>query len=218
MTDIKSINLMIATPAYNSQVHTDYLHTIIGIGNTGIKFSLKTLGNESLITRARNALISKFWAEDKFTHLLFLDADVYLNPHGLIQMLNHKKEVIGAPVCLKSKDENGNRILNTDVKVDEKYSLQEANRIGTAVLLLSRKAVQALVLKAIEEARVYNTSKLSQQQGLGKINYDIFRTCIVEDEYLSEDFSVCHQLRLLGYKIHVETSVYTRHNGMVAFD
>ena len=211
-------NIMIATPAYNSQVHTDFVHTLIEINNTGLKFALQTIGNESLITRARNSLISNFWHLENFTHILFLDADVYLDAKGLLQMLAHEKDVIGAPVYLKGKDEHGRQTLNTDAGIDQEPSLQVANRIGTAVFLLSREAVESLINDAIKDKRVYRINKKFQKNAVTDKNYDIFTTQIVNNEYLSEDFSVCHKLKSLGYKIYVDTSVYTRHSGMATFD
>ena len=209
---------MIATPAYNSQVHTDYVHTVMEIRNTGLAFGIQTIGNESLITRARNALLANFWHLEEFTHLLFLDADIYLDAKGLLQMLSYDKDVIGAPVYLKGKDENGRQTLNTNVEIDQQPALQIANRVGTAVFLLSRKAVASLVQDAIKNKRVYKINEKFQKNAVNKQQYDIFTTEIVNGEYLSEDFNLCYKLRKLGYSIYVDTSVYTRHSGIVNYD
>lgn len=211
-------HVMIATPAYNGQVHTDYVHSLMKISNTGLNFALQTVGNDSLVTRARNALIANFWHLDEFSHLLFLDADVYLDAEGLLSMITHDKDVIGAPVYLKGKDDKGNQTLNTDAEIDRLPTLQVANRVGSAVLLLSRRAVGALVDDAVRQQRVYKPGATYRCGGIADEHYDIFRTEVVNQEYLSEDYSVCYKLRALGYEIYVDTSVYTRHNGMVAFD
>jgi hypothetical protein len=38
---------------------------------------------------------------------------------------------------------------------------------------------------------------------------------VVDDEYLSEDFWVCRQLRELGFAIHLDPTIVTRHSGMM---
>ncbi len=199
-------------------LHTDYLHAILGFISNSIPHSVLTIGNESLITRARNAILATFWESEDFSHLLFLDADVFLDPQGLESMLEHNKDVVGAPVYLKSKDSQGKQTLNTDAQPDVLPVLQSVSRVGTAALLLSRAAVNALVEHAKQDARVYSINQLLRREGMAVQHYDVFRVGISEGEYLSEDFWVCKELRALGFKIYVDTSVYTRHNGMVCFD
>ena len=81
------VNIFIGTPCYNSMVHSDFLHSIMSFHEYKIPFSLMTIGNESLITRGRNTVISYFYSTMNFTHLLFLDADIHLPAMGLIQLL-----------------------------------------------------------------------------------------------------------------------------------
>ena len=212
------LNILIGTPAYNGQIHVDYLHAILDFAKAGIPYSVVTIGNESLITRARNTLIAAFHSMPVFSHLLFLDADVYLDAKGLSDMVNHEKDVIGAPVYLKGRDSEGNQTLNTDANPQKLPILQSVDRVGTAAFLLSRAAVSSLVQHAIDEKRVYENHKMLQRPELPETHYDIFRVGISNGEYLSEDFWVCRELRSLGYEVFVDTSVYTRHNGMVAFD
>ena len=210
--------ILICTPAYNGQVHVNYLHSMLNFFKNEIHYSVMTLDNESLITRARNTLISTFWSKEQFTHLLFLDADVFLDHEGLQSMLAAKKDVIGAPVFLKGRDSEGKQTLNTDANPEISPVVQSVQRVGTAALLLSRTAVAALVNKAIEEKRTYTLNEMLQTQDVPSTHYDIFRVGVADDEYLSEDFWLCRELRSLGFEIYVDTSVYTRHHGIVAFD
>ncbi|HEX9167922.1 MAG TPA: hypothetical protein VF886_03210 [Roseiarcus sp.] len=103
---------MVGTPAYGGMVHIDYLRRLFEYTETGIQFELDTIGNESLITRARNAILATFHARRELTHLLFLDADTSLPAAGLVRMLMARTPVIGAPVGLKGFDANGNRMWN----------------------------------------------------------------------------------------------------------
>jgi len=55
-----ALNLFIGTPCYNSMIHSDYLHSIISYQERKLPITIMTLGNESLVTRGRNTVISYF--------------------------------------------------------------------------------------------------------------------------------------------------------------
>jgi hypothetical protein len=211
-----AINLLIGTPAYGGMVHSDFASALLRYQQTQISFALMTIGNESLITRARNTILSEFHERTEFTHLLFLDADVLLPAPGLRRMLNSGRDVIGAAVALKARNAEGARIFNVGKLFGESGQHYLVERIGTAALLLSRAAVDALVNEARTAGRVY--SRGVQVRGLelqATVQYDVFRTGVVDDEYLSEDFWICRQLRLLGFPIHLDPTIVTRHSGMM---
>jgi hypothetical protein len=101
-------NIMVGTPAYNGMVHTDYVHSLLSFGRIGIKFGFLSIGGESLITRARNSILARFYHTPEFSYLLFLDGDVYLQGEDLKKMIDAERDVIGAAVPLKTR-EDGNR-------------------------------------------------------------------------------------------------------------
>lgn len=208
--------LLIGTPAYGGMMHSDCVSALLRYQIAGIDFALMTIGNESLITRARNTIISEFHARQAFSHLLFLDADVWLPPAGLRRMLDAGRDVIGAAVALKGRTAEGARIFNIGKAMGESRGLYHVERIGTAALLLSRAAVAALVADAIADGRVYASGfDLRGVELKSTVQYDVFRTGVVGDEYLSEDYWVCRQLRQLGFDIHLDATVVTRHSGML---
>jgi hypothetical protein len=209
----ENVSLLIGTPACAGQVHVDYLSALLVFQRESIPFTLMTIADESLITRARNTIISAFHERREFTHLLFLDGDVHLPREGLARMLGSGKDVVGAPVALRGVGTNDARLFNVGNTVGEDGTLLVVERVGTAALLLSRAAADALVADARREQRVYERNRAL---GDGSIQYDVFRVGVVDGEYLSEDFWVCHVLRRLGFPIHVDPTVVTRHNGMVA--
>ena len=213
---VANVNLLIGTPAYAGQVHVDYVAALLEFRRQGMPFTLMTIGNESLITRARNTIISAFHARREFSHLLFLDADVHLPHEGLVRMLECRKDVIGAPVALKGLGPDGGRLFNVGKALDEDGPLLVIEHVGTAALLLSRAAADALVAEAKRDQRVYARSAVAGDAGNGSIQYDVFRVGVVDGDYLSEDFWICHVLRRLGFLIHVDPTIVTRHNGVVA--
>jgi hypothetical protein len=206
-------HIMIGTPAYGGMVHVDFVHNLLTYRQADIAFTLITLGNESLITRARNSLISMFWHNQAFSHLLFLDADVALMANDLQYMLSCNKDVIGAPVALKGRTASGARIFNVGNAVGEAGELVLTSRIGTAALMLSRHAVGALIQDAKDDGRVYNRGDNNRGDTGSSVHYDVFQVGVQEGEYLSEDYWVCASLRRLGFAIHLAPAICTRHHG-----
>lgn len=220
------VNIFIGTPCYNSMVHSDYLHSIISYHERKLPFAVMTLGNESLITRGRNTVLSYFHRAKNFTHLFYLDADMHLHADDLIRLLAHEKDVIGAPVALKGYNaETGQPVYNTGkVLSKEDNGLITVDRVGTAVFMLSRKAVDALVQEAIKTNDVYFGNPHSRGDAQSDtLMYDCFKVGVVDKDfetagdYLSEDYYVCNTLRRLGFDVFVDPNVKTRHNGMYVF-
>src|SRR5690606_30905077 len=102
MNDQRQAYLMIGTPAYNGMVHVDFVHSLMSIAAAGIRYTLVTTGGESLITRARNGILSRCHFTPECAHLLFLDGDTRVSGESIRRLLSHERDVIGAPVPLKT--------------------------------------------------------------------------------------------------------------------
>ncbi len=211
-----AVHVMVGTPAYGGMVHLDYVRSLFGFLGSGISFESVAIGNESLITRARNTILAGFHRRKEFSHLLFLDADVHLSGSGLAQMLAADVPVIGAPVALKRINPDGSRVWNVGRSKGSRGGLLKVEHIGTAALMLSRAAVDALVEDAIAHHRTYARPATTQGDIETDVHYDIFQVGVHEGEYLSEDYWVCRRLLSLGFDIFVDASVVTVHNGIMA--
>ena len=82
---LPSIRIFVATPCYGGMLTTNYFEGCMGLMaeciRKGIGLQFATIGNESLVTRARNTLVQLFMDDKKkYTHLMFIDADIGLNP------------------------------------------------------------------------------------------------------------------------------------------
>jgi hypothetical protein len=204
---------MVGTPAYGGVVHIDYLRRLFEYTKAGIKFELDTIGNESLITRARNAILATFHVRRELTHLLFLDADVSLPAAGLVRMLKARATVIGAPVALKGFDADGARMWSVGRCVGVAGSLLKVENVSTGALLLSRAACDALVEDAIDHGRTYGRMRTLKGNTDTSVHYDVFRVGVQANEYLSEDYWVCRRLRALGFDVLIDPSIVTTHYG-----
>jgi hypothetical protein len=209
------MNILIATPAYNGMIHIDYLNTVLSIYQEKIQFSVLNIGNESLITRARNYCISFFLANTQFTHLLFYDGDIGIEFGFLTKLLNHKKDVIGIPIALKGFQNNGSTVYNVGEILEKcNDNLYKVNQVGTGVLLLSKK----ICIDLSKNAKTYKNNKFTRGKTSEFPVYDIFQVGVDENgDYLSEDFYVCKKIRELNYDIYIDDSIQTNHNGIFSF-
>jgi hypothetical protein len=89
--------LFISTPMYGGQCFGFYTQSLLQLNNklrdANIESMMSFMFNESLITRARNALAHQFLKTD-CTHLFFIDADIRFNAADVIPMLEADKDII----------------------------------------------------------------------------------------------------------------------------
>ena len=77
---LRTTRVHIAMPCYGGMLTESTFMSFIKWANTarqlGIDWTLETMVNESLISRARNTLTAKFLEQKESTHLFFVDADI----------------------------------------------------------------------------------------------------------------------------------------------
>lgn len=97
--------ILVCTPCYGGTVHNGYLQSMWDLVNAsyqiGISVGLHTVNGESLVTRARNYLVSNF-LKSNATHLMFIDADITFNPFDVFRMLSMDKDIIVGSYPLKN--------------------------------------------------------------------------------------------------------------------
>ena len=89
--------IFIGTPCYGGMITADYFKScmqLVALASIKkIELQFGTIGNESLITRARNTLVQLFMDGD-YTHLMFIDADIAFDPNTIFRMLDFDKDVV----------------------------------------------------------------------------------------------------------------------------
>ena len=97
--DFTKVHLHIGIPCYGGMVSeptmTSFLRFVLLAQQAGLNWSLDTMVNESLVTRARNNLMAKMMTNTQATHFMFIDADIRFQPESILQMIACDKEVIG---------------------------------------------------------------------------------------------------------------------------
>lgn len=239
---IPTPSLFIATPMYGGMCTGRYLQSIIQLSDMcrqiGWNYSLSMIWNESLITRARNALVKQFFASP-CTHLFFIDADIGFNPMEAQAMVLANKDVICG--IYPKKEINWPRVRNAmaagvpddqlrfhtgslvanlvnyqgvaETPVDQPLEIWEG---GTGFMLIKRE-----VLEKMKPACAVYRNDVSGSAGVGDEIVEYFKTSIdgQTGRLLSEDYDFCHTWRKrCGGKLYAAPWVNLAHFGTYAFE
>jgi hypothetical protein len=242
-------NLLVATPCYGGQMLRGYTQSILNLqrlcDSNGIKLEILTIGNESLITRARNFYVSLVLAKKEYTHMIFIDADISFNPLNVVRMLTSGKDVVAG--CYPKKGINWEKVTTlARENVVEKEFIEPAsydyavniiteNDQGTqrvpiqnGFMKVAYAATGFMMIKreVLEKmAREYSHLKYINDVG-GYDNHgnkDYFYAlfdCVIDPvskRYLSEDYAFCKRWMAMNGEIWVDLSCNLTHSGTYDF-
>jgi len=215
---LKTTRVHICMPCYGGQLTEATFMSFIKWGNTcrqlGIDWTVETMTNESLISRARNTLTAKFLNTEGSTHLMFIDADIGWEPWHLLVLLNRQVDVIGGLYPMKSLPVKWcvNGIPGQEEGVD---NLVEVTKTGTGFLLIKKDVFDKL--NAHPAVRHFNND-IGLDPALDKYMKTYFDTAVRENRYYSEDWTFCENWRDLGGKVYIDKRVLLKHVGTYVFD
>lgn len=216
-------SVMIATPAYGGQVTEPYfqsvLKTVFEANRVGLPVAVFTQSNESLITRARNNMVSTF-LESQFDQLLWIDADIQFDPANVLRLVNSPYEVTATAYPLKgvywdavagdtaeakqasSKQFVVNRV--TDVVDDNGFA--EVYDAGTGFMCIKRSALEKMVTEYPELEYRADDGGLADDQRKRYLFFDTMLDTMDDGvRYLSEDYAFCRRWQNIGGKVMLDT-------------
>lgn len=216
---LRTTRVHICMPCYGGMLTEQTFMSFIKWANMcrqlNIDWTLETMTNESLISRARNTLVSKFLTNPDSTHLFFVDADIGWEPWQLLLLLNHRKDVVGGLYPMKTLPIKW--VVNgiDGGETEEDGNLIEVSKTGTGFMLIKRD-----VFDTVKQHD--DTIKFKNDIGLDPVldenMYTFFDTVVREGRYYSEDWDFCEKFRDLGGKIWVDKRVLLRHTGTFVFN
>lgn len=246
---MKVPKLMIATPCYGGQMFYNYMNSVLGtiihLNKKNIEVKLVGMGNESLITRARNQLSAEFLSSD-CTHLLFIDADITWFPPDVEKLLNWNKDLIGGVYPMKDYHfENAEEAMKASYNKDGKFNAEmfksklmrypvnfkegqkniEVNKglikvknIPTGFMLIKREVFEKMIKKQIVQKLTQDSNR---DKRLEPYLYNFF-DCDVDKKghYLSEDYAFCMRylnLDVDNNEIFADISIQLSHTGTHTF-
>jgi hypothetical protein len=236
-------HVFVATPMYGGMCAGYYTQSILQLSRlaaaNNITFSFSFMFNESLITRARNALVKAF-LDTKATHLMFIDADIHFKPEDVIPMLDADKDIICGIYPKKEiswssvrsaiergvpdeqlKNHTGAFVVNlvdyagsVEIPINQPVEIWNG---GTGFMLIKREVFEQLADKVPSY-----TNDVTDLGGTttGKVIKEYFTTSIEEgtNRLLSEDYHFCQEWRKAGGKVYAAPWVELSHIGTYAFE
>jgi hypothetical protein len=222
------MKLCVATPMYGGNCTAGYASSLLNLSKL-IKFEHNFIANESLVTRARNMLTHAFLESD-CTHMLFIDADVAFDAHGVVKMLESDKNLIGGLYAKKHID--WQRVFNMAKQVDSAQQLAanaydyyvrgnvqmgtqecvEVESVATGLMLIKRDVFAAL--KSSTPASKLGSAVLGQISAQTLVHH-YFDTGLdaKTGEFLSEDYAFCQKWKRAGGKVYAAPWIKTIHIG-----
>jgi hypothetical protein len=214
---LRTTKVHIAMPCYGGMLTESTFMSFIKWANTArqlnIDWTLETMVNESLISRARNTLTAKFLDMPDATHLFFVDADIGWEPWHLLVLLNRDVDVIGGLYPMKTMPIKW--VVNGFEGAEEgPDGLQEVSKAGTGFLLMKKHVFEKL--KTHPAVKQYkNDIGLDPKYDQHLKTY--FDTAVRQNRYYSEDWTFCENWRDIGGRIWMDKRVLLRHSGSYVF-
>ena len=216
----KKIKIFLGMPMYGGLLSEATMHGLLQLQQwsyeRGVGFRFQSMGNESLITRARNTIVSMMMDQQDYvaTHLLFIDADIGFSAQNIERLLCSEKDVACGVYPRKhiylekikkileetpnaTPDEIEARALGYNINFDNPNDLRgengffKVNEAATGMMLVKREVFRTMFKKFPE--RKYETDQIVNGTHYRSDNcYDLFAVgpyeTLGQKRYLSEDY------------------------------
>ena len=245
----KKFKIFLGMPMYGGMLSEATMHGLLEIQQwtlrqqIGLRF--QSIGNESLITRARNTVVSMMLDQKDFvaTHLLFIDADIGFSWKNIERLLCIDKDVACGVYPRKhihlekiksilehspnaSPDEIEAKALGYNVNFDDPSNLTgesgffKVNEAATGMMLVKREVLTTMIKKFPE--RKYETDQIVNGEYYKSDNcYDLFAVgpymTAGQKRYLSEDYYFSRLWQECDGEIWADLTMPLTHFGNKAF-
>ena len=222
-----NVSIMVGTPVH-SECSIHYTQALLELQQLCMKNKVKitfSLVKSSLVTQGRNLCVAGF-LDSEYTHLLFIDSDIYVDSQSIFEMIKKDKEVISIPYPLKtmrwdklySKIQDGEvkepadlkKWLNTypmrvqnhqDIKMDD--GVIEVTHSPTGCMLIKREVFDKMI-KAYPDKNIVQKSVINGEYVDKPHLWNFFDTLHDPETktYMGEDFAFCKRWKDLGGKCY----------------
>ena len=238
---LSETSVMIATPCYGGVVHSEYTLSLISaikvLEKFNVKYEIRLISNESLITRARNHLVSYFMA-GPCSHMIFIDADIVFPSESVLKLIAANKGIACGAYPLKTSPDQEdfqrrNRyVINMDdpclvndlAETQKVFTVADA---GTGFMMIKRGVFEIMKTKYPElkytsdyDRGLFKKTSSDMKEGLRENLYSLFDTMHDSDNdnaYLSEDYAFCKRWRKADGKIWVDPDIKLDHIGKYTY-
>jgi hypothetical protein len=234
--DKKEISILVCTPVHNEcSIHYTQalLEFQVACMQKNILVSFLLL-KSSLVTQGRNLCVANFLNE-KYSHLLFIDADIDFESKTIFKMLELDREVIAVPYPMKTL--NWDRIykfkgdikdskelsytgFTYPIKVHDKENIKvkddvmEVTHAPTGCMLIKRQVFDKMIEK-YPELRISQPTIMNGEAKDKENLWNFFDTYhdLENKKYYGEDFGFCKKWTDIGGKCYCYIGDYITHIG-----
>lgn len=235
---MSGVVLFVSTPCYGGICLQGYAESMLRLQRTcaqrGIQMMLDTTENESLVHRARNLSVARFYQKTQATHFMFIDADIHFDPESVVRLIESDHDV--AVACYPKKCVMWEQ-AESQVKTGD--TTKDLARVSSS-LVMNFKYQQTQILNGFAEVldgptgfmlikREVFTKMFEHYPELTCVNdhqnKDLDKYCAVFDcmidpvsrRYLSEDYAFCRRWQQMGGKIFADCLTVLGHIGNIRF-
>ena len=245
----KNFKIFLGMPMYGGMLTENTMHGLLQLQqwsfSSGVGMRVQTMGNESLITRARNTIVSMMMDQTDYisTHLLFIDADIGFSAENIKRLICADKDVVCGIYPRKhihwekvidemkknpdiTEDELEVKSLGYNLNFDDPYNIKMENgfcrvsEAATGMMLVKREVFRTMMKKFPE--RKYDSDQIINGKSFKSDNcYDLFAVGPYETSgkkrYLSEDYYFSRLWQECGGEIWADMAMPLTHFGNRAF-
>ena len=226
-TGEENVSLFVATPVH-SDCSIHYTQALLELQQLCFKHKIKItfqLLKSSLVTQGRNLCVSGF-LDTNYSHMLFIDSDIYFKPKSILEMIKKDKDIISIPYPLKTimwdkamERIKNNRIKNISdlkkafntypMKVENPENITldngviEVTHSPTGCMMIKRQVFDKLIEKYPDKGIIQK--QVINGEYVNRPNLWNFFDCLHDPEtktYLGEDFSFCKLWKDIGGKCY----------------
>jgi len=234
---MEGIKLMVSTPCYGGLCLQHYAESLMKLQRVcainKIHMMLDTTENESLVHRARNIAVARFYQKTDCTHFMFIDADIHFDPEAVIRLLKSGHDVSCAAYpkktimwnqahdAIKAGDTRDPNKIVSSLVMNFRYpntpvveGFAEVLDGPTGFMVIKRE-VFTRMFEAYPELNCLN-----DHQNRDFENYCAVFDCMIDPvnrRYLSEDYAFCRRWQQMGGKIYADVTTVLGHVGNIRF-
>ena len=248
---LQKAHIFFGIPCYGGMMGTSCFRSFVQMTNQlhkyGVNYTLSTIENESLVTRARNTIVAHFLASPNATHLMFIDADIEFRGDDVLRMIHYDKDIITGAYPKKGLKWEGiaqaakegtppselewsspNYVVNViqeqyekDGKPAQRVMLDDFGNIklldAGTGFMLIKRDVIVRMTEKFKDLKYNNDMPLPPE--VAKHSYSLFDTMHdpVTNRYLSEDYTFCRRYQQMGGDIWLDPRTQLNHWGSFMF-
>ena len=245
----KNYKIFLGMPMYGGMLTENTMHGLLQLQQwsmaKGVGMRVQSMGNESLITRARNTIVSMMMDQTDYvaTHLLFIDADIGFQAQNVERLLCFDKDVVCGIYPRKhihfekikqllkenpdaTEEEMEVKSLGYNLNFDDPQNVKmdngfcQVSEAATGMMLVKREVFRTMMKKFPE--RKYDSDQIINGKGFKSDNcYDLFAVgpyqTSKQKRYLSEDYYFSRLWQECGGEIWADVAMPLTHFGNRAF-